>query len=742
VTAAGRARRAVAATVIALGSVSSSAGGITPARPAAPKQIECRIDSIVGPLAPGGYVAVDGWAVDRVRGAPVGKVGVVIDGSGFLELDRGRPRPDVAQALDRPDALLSAFGGAAPLGPLSVGPHRLEVFAFTPEGEKVSCGDRTLVIRDVPSPAGPPAWRIGLAHGLRALAALLALWIAGWPLSAGTAGGRRLFVAPLAGFALLAVSSELGGLAGLRPLTAFLGAAAVVWIGWAARCRAAHRRPASVSKATFAAVVVLGFLTAGALPMSQHGPGVVMGSIDDAVRECMKADTLLIPPGGSGGYSTLLPYLMHRKHLRPGGSFLLAALAQPEGLRTHDVHSAAMLLAGALSLVGAALLARRFLPGSAGARRIALALAATNSVLFTALYNQHLGNLTAVPMLLLLASELPVALATGSRPPLLAPSLALAGLFTFYPELLPVALLTLATAVLLLPARNGRRHGALRAAAVVALATAINLPAVVRTIRGLGPLRSDAVSTTPAERLVLGDTAYFPSLAVLTGAEPYRLDAPAPMLPARRAAVAGVSLAAGLVALAGWILATGRRRRTLTYLLFPAAAAFAANLALGFPYGFSKILPVAVPVWAVSFLLLWITVSPRAEAVVPVPAVRAGSAAGFAVLVALSLLSSRHVLDRAATLVPAFDPAYRELPDLLASLPRGLLIRMDEPLAANREWIRYMLADVGVDSTDRPAPARGRIRIAFLDRRTLDADPTDILARTPRFVAVPVPGAS
>ena len=703
-----------------------------------PRQgIECRIDGIEGVPARGGYLAVNGWAVDHAHGTPVAKVGLVIDNSGFLELDRGRPRPDVMRTLGRADFLLSSFGGAVPLGPISAGPHHVEIFAFAPDGKKVSCGTRTIVVRDVPPPAEPPAWRIGLGHGTRALAALLSLALAGWPLGAWTARGRRLLTAPLLGFALLAVSSELGALLGIRPLPSFLTAAGALWVLHAAR-RGFPRRRTLAGDAPFAGAAALLFVTAGAVPMSVHGPGVVMGAIDDAVRECMKADALLVPPRSGEGYSTLLPHLMGLKYLRPGGSFLLAAMAQPEGLRTHEVHSAAMLLAGALSVLGTAVLAYRLLPGASAARRGAVALVATSSVLYTSLYNQHLGNLTAVPVLLLFAVGLLDALGTAALTPLVVPSLALAALFTFYPELLPLAGLTAAAAALFLPGRGGRKRRLLRVALVLVVAAAANVPGAVRAVRGLGPLKADATSTTPANRLVLGDTTYFPSFAVLTGAEPYRLDAPAPMLPARRAAVAGVSLAVGLGALAGWAAASNRLRRTVAFLLIPAAVAFSVNLATSFPYGFSKILPVAVPVWTVSFVLLWRSAAVRAEKFVPAKAVMAVSATGLAVLIVLSVLASRHALSRAVDLVPAFDPAYRELPALLSALPAGVLPRVDQPPGANREWIRYMLRDVAVDTSATPVPAKGRLRVALLDRRTLDAEPPGALARTPRFVAVPV----
>jgi hypothetical protein len=726
---------ALAFTVLAfLPSPRASAG--PPVSPS-PHGIECRIDGIDGVPARGGYLTVNGWAVDHAHGAPVAKVGLVIDNSGFLELDRGRPRPDVMQALGRADFLLSSFGGAVPLGSIGPGPHLIEIFAFTPEGKKVGCGTQTIVVRDAPQPPEPPAWRIGLGHGTRVLAALLALALAGWPLSAWTARGRRFLTAPLLGFALLAVSSEVGALLGIRPLPSFVAAAGALWVLHGARRVFPHRR-AIPGDTLFAGAAVLLFVAAGSVPMSVHGPGVVMGAIDDAVRECMKADTILVPPRSGEGYSTLLPHLMGLKHVRPGGSFLLAAMAQPEGLRTHEVHSAAMLLAGALSVLGTAVLARRFLPGAAAARRAALALVATSSVLYTTLYNQHLGNLTAVPILLLYAVGLCDALGTKSRPPLVVPSLAFAALFTFYPELLPLAGLMAAAAVLLLPARGARGRMLLRAVLVVVLAAAANVPGAVRAIRGLGPLRADAASTTAANRLVLGDTTYFPSLAILTGAEPYRLDAAAPMLPARRAAVAGVSLAVGLAALAGWVAASNRLRRTVAFLLIPPAVALSVNMAMSFPYGFSKILPVAVPLWTVSFLLLWRSAARRAEELVPAKAVKTASAAGLGILIFLSVLASRHALARAAFLVPAFDPAYVQLPALLSALPAGTLPRVDQPLVANREWIRYMLRDVAVDAPATPVPAKGRLRVDLLDRRTLVAEPPGVLARTPHFLAVPV----
>ena len=729
-------REATAVGFLALLLVSPPAGGVPP-EAGSPPRMECRLDSVGGVPSRGGYLVVDGWAVDRTEGTPVYKVGLALEKKGFFELDRGGPRFDIPRALGRPEFLRSGFHGAVPLGDTPPGVVRVEAVAYARDGHMQGCGAHAVVVRDAPLPPQPPAWRIGLTHVSRALAALLIFALAGWPLTAWAARGTRPLAAPLVGFALFAVTSEAGALVYVRPLPSFLAAGAAL-LAIQAAGKVFPRRRARTGDAPFVAGAALVLLLVGAIPMSVHGPGVVMGGIDDAVRECMKADTILVPSRTGEGYAALLPRLMDQRHLRPGSSYLLAALAQPGGLRTHEVHSAAMLLAGTLTVFGAGVLARALLPAARATRRAAVALVATSSVLVTTLYGQHLGNLAAVPLLLLFTAASWEAVRRPRPFALLSAVLSLSALFTVYPELLPLLAMMAAAATLLRASGGGVVRAALHLAAVATLAAVLNAPGAFRLVRGWTAMGTDLVSKAPADRLVLGDTTWFPPAAVVAGLEPYRLDAPAPMLPLRRTAVDVAALGVALAALTGFLASPLRTRRTVATLLLPVAFALLANRAMAFPYGYSKVLPVAVPLWTVSFMILCGEATRLAGRFLPPTAVRIASAAGLAVLLVLSGLATRHVISRASLLVPAFDPAYNELPALLSGLPPRALPRVDQPLFANREWMRYMLRDVNVDATAEPIPATGRPRFALLDRRTLDGEPADVATRTPRFVAVPL----
>jgi hypothetical protein len=684
--------------------------------PAPDPPVQCRIDLVWGVHAPGGHVGVTGWAVDTRSGARPPRVTVVVGTSPAVEIERGGPRPDVAKHFDRPDLLLSSFHDAVRIPPTAAGDLALEVVARSADGFSVTCGKRVLRIRPFPPRLAPDPIRSGAKTLLRAWLTVSALALAGALLLPRGVPLRRYLFSPVLGLAVLGLSSEAGGTLGLTPLRSFLLAGLLLLAARPFRARRRQGAPHPRVAVAGSVLLVVGYSIAGVLPMARQGDGVVMGQITDALIECAHADSLLQPerPGNSPGYRAEVARDFDLHFGRPGQSYLLAAMSSAEGVSTERVHSSAMLAGGITLLLTASAVAFAFLP------RLFPLFATTflvmNSVFHTILYTQHLANLLGFSLLLLFVTNV-VALLRHVVPRTVAgTSLALAAGWTFYPEFLPAWAAFLAFAVLLLtPA--GRRLRALGAfAAVVLLAGVLNPVGLVRA--GRWTAGAQAAFRRMSDLPGFGDTHYVPPLSSLIGTEPYRLDAAAALSRARRLAAGTAAAAVGLFALGGFVASGGRRRRLALVFIVPIAAVLAANVLIGFPYGYSRGIVGAVVFGTLAILLLAVPLSgwngQRRRI-----GVAAATVVGVTVL-ALSALSVRHVIRLNSELVPLFDPAFQELPALADALPRDAVVVVDVASWPVRQWIRYMLGRV---ETTASRPGAGRVGgpvFLLVDLRTTD----------------------
>ncbi len=115
--------------------------------------LECSLDLTTGKFVPGGFGFMLGWAADRSLGAPVAKMEVLLDGSIHGDVELSGHRPDVAKAVGRPDYRWSGWVATVSLEGVNPGSHRIEVFAYSRPGGRVSCGIGDLTVR--PSPWQP-----------------------------------------------------------------------------------------------------------------------------------------------------------------------------------------------------------------------------------------------------------------------------------------------------------------------------------------------------------------------------------------------------------------------------------------------------------------------------------------------------------------------------------------------------------------------------------------------------------
>jgi hypothetical protein len=228
--------------------------------------------------------------------------------------------------------------------------------------------------------------------------------------------------------------------------------------------------------------------------------------------------------------------------------------------------------------------------------------------------------------------------------------------------------------------------------------------------------------SSPYNRLIAGDTHYFPSLTVVPGLAAYRLDAPAPVGAVREVLIPVTGALIAVVCFLGGRRLTGKQRAILLTLAVPIALALFLNYRLGFPYGYAKFLPMAVPVWATMFALLT-----RAALASPSGIGDRRRRTIVSVTVSLTILlaipATLHVLRHAWRAVPSYDPAFRELPALARAADRNSVFEIDEPLVARREWMRYFLGEYETQLAGAPAGAdsnRGRPRYLLLDRRRSD----------------------
>jgi hypothetical protein len=381
-----------------------------------------------------------------------------------------------------------------------------------------------------------------------------------------------------------------------------------------------------------------------------------------------------------------------RAGLRPGGSYLLSALAQASGVRAHAVHSVAALGAGVLAVLGAGLLAYRALRRFPRFRWLPAALAAVNSVLYATLANQHLGSLLFAALFLGFAFHLLELARSRSGLAVVPVAILAAAAWTDYPE--GIATWAVAGVLLLFLASTARRRRSiLRLGAAAVLSAALNPIGLTNGLRSLSRISGQSALATPYAREIVGDTHYFPSLNVVAGTIAYREDAPAPLGRLRSVLVPIGSLLIVAVSLLGWWRLTPRERWLVALLVLPVALALALNLRLHFPYGFAKYLPLAVPLWAVAFSLLALRVAAG-----PGMAAHGLAVLSLLLVAALSLPATRHVVTRILRTVPAYDPGYRALPALAATVDRTAVLFVDEPVRARLEWMKYFLGDNRVDT--------------------------------------------
>jgi hypothetical protein len=548
------------------------------------------------------------------------------------------------------------------------------------------------------------------------------LTLIGFPLAFFTGRSPLGLRAPFLGLAFFAVAVEALRPLGARPFGVALGLgfAAAAWTaGLFLWKRVRPRRPSPGTLPTLACMAI--FAIVGVLPVAAHGEGAVLGSIDDAIRECAVADSINLwgwtERPDVPGYLGIMPREVRRVHLREGGAYVLSAAARAFGVRAHAVYEPVMVAIGCLVVGGAGLLAQRVLRRHPKKRWLAPALVAANSTLIATLYGQHLGSLFFAALSLAFVFHLLALIGSWRPAPVAAVALCGAGAFSLYPEGLATWAVTAVLAVLL-PMRAARRWRTLRrllAAGILALV--LNPVGVVRSVRSIASLSGSSLGS-PYQRLLTGDTHYVPSLQVITGVRAYREDAPAPVGRVRSVAIPVVTILVLFVIGAGWSALRLRQRRLLLFLWAPVGLALLVNFSIGFPYGYAKYLPVAVPLWAVGFALLAVETAAGEKA----PAKGWRLVVSRAALVGIGLLAlpaSRHVVRRAIVETPSYDAGFRVLPTLAAAVRRDSVIRLDGPPHARRSWIEYFLGENEVDFPNHVSPVTEDRRLLLVDRRNL-----------------------
>ena len=664
-----------------------------------------------------------GFAADPGSGAPVRKVEILLDKEVPGETRLSGLRPDVAAHFSRKDYRWSGWSGTVSLEGAPPGKHRIFVAVVGKSGLKTICGAPEIQVLAVSGSPRAPVAPVAAGILLRAAALLFWLGLVGWAPARLLASGSVALSAPLFGLCLFAAAAEAGRLTGLRPFGSAVALTALSATALLASFQSRAARPRRPRGPEAGALVGAGLVLAiGVVPLASHGEGAVLGNIDDAVRECSLADSInryaFRPPELSRGYFSDVPLNMGRDHVRPGGGYLLSALAKAFGVRAHAVYSAAMLGTMTLIVLASGLLASRLLRSFRAGRWLLPALVAGNSTLLATLYGQHLGNLLSVALFLFFLSGVLFLIRSPRAGSVWPAALAAAGALTLYPETTPVwgvaALLALGAAG---AARRPRTLRRLAAAAL--LAAAVNPAGFVRAARFLVWTNTQSREMASSElRLLAGDTHYFPRPTVALGLEAYREDAPAPLGAVRAILVpiAGILMAAA--ALAGWVRGNAHVRWIAAMLVLPAASALAWTWRLTFPYAFAKFLPLAAPVWIAAFLLLAGAALERASHIL-----RFASVAALVLAAALALPPARHVFFRAWRAVPPYDPDFEELPKLAATAAPKALFLIDEPIAARREWMRYFLGEY--ETLPLGAPVPGWIgpdhpRYLVLDRRRGD----------------------
>jgi hypothetical protein len=696
--------------------------------PAGEQRFPCRIDRVDGTPVTGGFLAVTGWAADPA-GVPVKKIELVLDGVQPGEAEIGGYRPDVLQHFARPDYLWSGWTGTLDLAHARPGSHSVSAIAVSRRGDGVDCGTRDVQVAAASRLPEGGTWRAGVRLLFRTAVLLCGFFLIGWAPAAYLKCRPVLLSAPLLGLSLTGVAIEIGSLLRVRPLVAaaaltFLSAAGLFALFF--RRPAAIRLSASASLPTIAGIAVFSLL--GVIPFAAHGEGAVLGDIDDGIRECAAADAISmwgwrIPPE-MRGYLAWAAAAMKGIDVRPGGFYLLSFLSELFRTRAYDVHAATMLAIGALVVCGAGLLSYRVSREFRGSRWLAPGFTAINGTLLATLYGQHLGSLLAAALFAAFVFFAVRLVESNDRYSVVPVAVTAAAGFTYYPESMAAWVIAGLLSLFLAGTAAGRRRTLQRYAIAAGLAILLNPVGFSRATRFLWkiPTASRELSS-PYNRLIAGDTHYFPSVTVVPGLAAYRLDAPAPVGMVREVLIPVTSVLIVVVCFLGWRRLTGKQRVILVTLGAPIALALFLNYRLGFPYGYAKFLPMAVPVWAMVFALL-------ARAALASPGGvgdrrrRAIVSVTVSLTVLLTIPATLHVLRHARRAVPSYDPAFRELPALARTVDRNSVIEIDEPLVARREWMRYFLGECETrpvaTTADSHPDQPGRPRYLLLDRRRSD----------------------
>lgn len=663
----------------------------------AQEQGGCFIDRIDGTFVTGGHVDVVGWAADPSLGSPVPKIEILLDGKIPGESRRGEWRPDVLSHFSRPDFLWAGWTGRLSLEAVPPGVHSVEVYAMYTPQTRVPCGRSDFQVKPFPEPPERPAWRIGAEILVRTAAFLLWLGVVGLTPALLLRAIPIFLSAPLIGLSLFAIVAETGAALHVRPLysAAFLTllSGALGFVVPRGRWRGLRLEPTTVR--TIASALV--FLLLAVIPLASHGEGAVLGDIDDGIRECTVADSIARDgwrlPANLRVYPAMLRPEMVRG--RRGGFLVLAALAQGFRSRAHEVYSVALLAAGCLVVLGTGLLAFRVLRRFRGNRWMAPAFVAINSTLFTTLYSQHVANVFAAGLILLFLTQA-LRLVRTSRPEVLvAAALPIAAGWSLYPEVMPTWAVAAGLIVMIASGFRERKRAAVRFVLTFVAAAALNPVGSIQVVQSWSNLAREPALSSPYGRLTVGDTHYFPSLAVITGILPHRLDAPAPIGPLRSLLAPVATVLVLFVSLLGWSQLARRQRWLTAALLAPIALALYATHRIAFPYGYAKFLLLAVPLWLISFVLVASTVGHRPRASWQ----RAAAVLSVALVAMLSLASTRQVVTHALRWVPSYDPAWRSLPALARAVGHDTVFRIDEPSKARQIWLLYFLSDNPVDLT-------------------------------------------
>jgi hypothetical protein len=629
-------------------------------------------------------------------------------------------RPDVAQAFGEPSFTWSAWKATISLRGVRPGIHQAEILAFSRTGTLFVCTSSSFEVRPFPLLESKTA-AIWTKIILRTLLFSLWLTLTGWGFLRIAARWTSPFLAPTAGFALLAVAIDLGSIFGARPLASGIAMAALSAILLAI---SAYRRPLEIRRPSRSSVYLLlaaaSFSVLASVPIASHGPGAVLSAVTDAPWECSVADSIARfgwkVPQDIGGYLRLIPLMWRSVHFRGGAPYLLAFLVQIYGVRAHEVHSILGLTLGMSILFGAGALLSRTRASNGKFLVVTAALVGLNSVPPMNLFQQHLGVLCAAALYLFFLFHLIVLMRSGTlrAAPLLA--LALAAEWTLYPEAMVLWILAaLIALVLVLRARPRALQMLAGLALASVLAIAANTVGFMRSVQFTAAQASSNDLATREARTIFGDLHYFPSLAVIAGLEPFYLDAPDP--PGKLASpIEGVAVLLLLSTIAvGLLAARPHEKRLILLLVLPVGLTLLANRWLGFPYGYSKSLLHAVPVWAVTFSLLLTRIRRQRRGA------RLWALASVVLVVCLSTRSLVRVLGRAMRAVPGYDAAYMRIPELTKQVGRNAVILVDESAPSRFEWISYFAEENRVISAPAGSPlpnlANGRPLYRLLDLR-------------------------